>query len=72
MCRETGTVHVVVGSAGATLQTEDFSSDYGNWSVVQAKEYGYLRMEATKLELIVQFMLNKNNEIYDEFKLNPW
>ncbi|KAG6595882.1 putative calcineurin-like phosphoesterase [Phytophthora cinnamomi] len=67
-----GTVHVVVGSAGYPLGTEDFSSKYGNWSLRHVNDYGYLRIASSPEDMRVQFVLNKNGNVYDEFTIEPW
>ncbi|KAL4140320.1 hypothetical protein PRNP1_014605 [Phytophthora ramorum] len=67
-----GTVHVVVGSAGYPLGTEDFSSKYGNWSLRHVNDYGYLRIATSPEDMRVQFVLNKNGNVYDEFIIAPW
>ncbi|KAE9109456.1 hypothetical protein PF007_g12232 [Phytophthora fragariae] len=67
-----GTVHVVVGSAGYPLGTEDFSSKYGSWSLRHVNDYGYLRIASSPENMRVQFVLNKNGNVYDEFSIEPW
>ena len=67
-----GPVHVVVGSAGATVEATGFSPEIGNWSVANADDYGYLRLAATKNSLTVGFVLNTNGEIFDEFQVPFW
>ncbi|KAL8004924.1 hypothetical protein Plhal703r1_c09g0049741 [Plasmopara halstedii] len=67
-----GTVHIVVGSAGFPLGTQDFSSKYGNWSLRHVNDYGYLRIASSPEDMNVQFVLNKNGDIYDEFTITPW
>ncbi|KAI9907720.1 hypothetical protein PsorP6_016186 [Peronosclerospora sorghi] len=67
-----GTVHVVVGAAGYPLGTEDFSRKYGNWSLRHVNDYGYLRVATSPENMRVQFVLNKNGNIFDEFTITPW
>ncbi|GAB9466860.1 Calcineurin-like phosphoesterase [Globisporangium polare] len=69
---EKAPVHIVVGSAGFELDTTDFSPQYGNWSVRHANEYGYLRVSAAPDALKLQFVLNRNGAVYDEFTIQPW
>lgn len=73
-CVESGNapVHIVVGSAGFDLGTNDFSTKYGNWSVRHANEYGYLRVSTSPESMKLQFVLNKNGAVYDEFAIKPW
>ncbi|RLN97090.1 hypothetical protein BBJ28_00003323 [Nothophytophthora sp. Chile5] len=66
------TVHVVAGSAGYPLDTADFSTKYGNWSIRHVNEYGYLRIMSDPEIMRVQFVLNKNGNVYDEFTITPW
>ncbi|RLN54878.1 hypothetical protein BBJ28_00002921 [Nothophytophthora sp. Chile5] len=66
------TVHVVAGSAGYPLDTADFSTKYGNWSIRHVNEYGYLRITTDPEIMRVQFILNKNGNVYDEFAITPW
>lgn len=65
-------VHIIVGSAGAGLETGGFSSALGNWSVSHTEQWGYCRVTATDQELIVQFVLNADGSVYDEVTLTPW
>lgn len=65
-------VHVVVGSAGASLERKGFSQRIGNWSVAHANEFGYLRVKSTAESMTCQFIMNRNGEVYDEFILKPW
>ncbi|KAG7387835.1 hypothetical protein PHYPSEUDO_013606 [Phytophthora pseudosyringae] len=67
-----GTVHVVVGSAGYPLGTEDFSPKYGKWSLRHVNDYGYLRIASGPEDMSVQFVLNKNGNVYDEFTIALW
>jgi hypothetical protein len=55
-CRSdgTGTVHVVIGTAGAGLEAGGFSNQFGNYSLVQKDDWGYLRVYATETTLNVQ------------------
>uniref|UniRef100_K3WAJ5 Purple acid phosphatase n=1 Tax=Globisporangium ultimum (strain ATCC 200006 / CBS 805.95 / DAOM BR144) TaxID=431595 RepID=K3WAJ5_GLOUD len=69
---EKAPVHIVVGSAGFELDTEDFSTKYGNWSVRHANEYGHLRVSTSADAMNLQFVLNKNGAVYDEFAIKPW
>ncbi|KAF1319985.1 Calcineurin-like phosphoesterase, partial [Globisporangium splendens] len=69
---EKAPVHIVVGSAGFDLGTEDFSTKYGNWSVRHANEYGHLRVSTSADAMNLQFVLNKNGAVYDEFAIKPW
>ncbi|KAJ0403914.1 hypothetical protein P43SY_009407 [Pythium insidiosum] len=67
-----GPVHIVVGSAGAGLETRGFSRDLGEWSVSHVNDWGYLRVDATEHEMHLEFVLNRNGVVYDEVTLTPW
>ena len=67
-----GTVHMVVGSAGAGLESQGFSRAIGEWSVAHINDWGYLRVDADPLAMRVQFILNRNGDVYDEVTLAPW
>ena len=71
-CVETGTVHVVVGSAGARKESSGFSPLIGNWSVAHANEYGYVRLDSSYDTLDVEFVLNKNGDVFDSFTVPKW
>jgi hypothetical protein len=67
-----GTVHIIVGTAGAGLETGGFSPSLGNWSLVQTENWGYSRFEATREYLHMQFVLNVNGEVFDDLYIPPW
>eukprot|EP00042_Codosiga_hollandica_P031311 m.189441 g.189441 ORF g.189441 m.189441 type:complete len:738 (-) comp53605_c0_seq1:112-2325(-) len=73
-CRSdgTGTVHIIVGTAGAGLETGGFSPALGDWSLVQLEQWGYNRIFATESTLTIQFVENMSNTIFDEVTLHPW
>jgi hypothetical protein len=47
-------VHIVIGTAGAGLETGGFSDQFGNYSLVHLEEWGYLRVQATEATLSMQ------------------
>ena len=69
-CRSdgTGTVHVVVGTAGAGLEVQGFSSTFGDWSLAHIRDWGYLRMFATdasiKLQVSASFHASSSVSVY--------
>jgi hypothetical protein len=67
-----GPVHIVIGSAGAGLEKQGFSSKLGEWSVSHLNDWGYLRIDSTEETMSVQFILNRNGVVYDEVTLSPW
>jgi acid phosphatase type 7 len=71
-CVDHGTVHVVVGSAGATVESTGFSPQIGNWSIAHADEYGYLRLRSTYDTLNAEFVLNRNGDVFDSFSVPHW
>ena len=67
-----GTVHIIIGTAGAGLETGGFSPMLGAWSLVQLEAWGYARLQATKTTLSVQYVLNEDGSIYDSVVLTQW
>jgi len=67
-----GPVHIIVGSAGAGIESEGFSDKIGEWSISHLNDWGYLRIASTETEMNVQFVLNRNGAVYDEITLLPW
>jgi len=67
-----GTVHIVVGSAGAGLEPGGFSTALGKWSLARIQDWGYTRIAADDKSLNIQFLLNSSGEIFDEVTLLPW
>ena len=69
----TGTVHSVVGSAGASLESCGFNSTlYGNFSVSHVDAWGYSRLVATRKSLQMDFILNEDQSVYDSVEILPW
>ncbi len=67
-----GTVHAVVGSAGAELEKCGFSSLNGVFDIAHANMWGYARMTATRKAFTFQFISNNDGSIFDEVQLTPW
>ncbi len=63
---------MVIGTAGAGLETGGFSPMLGSWSLVQLEQWGYSKLEATETTLSLQYILNESNTIYDEVVIAPW
>ena len=63
--KEMGTTHIVVGSAGYSLDTEDY---YGvKWSRYHENNYGYGRvLVANKSALYYEWVRNKDNVVRDK------
>jgi hypothetical protein len=66
------TVHIIVGTAGAGLETGGFSNKLGNWSVSQLEDWGYNRIQATPTSMHVEFVRNSDGFVFDEVDLTPW
>ncbi|OQS04539.1 calcineurin-like phosphoesterase [Thraustotheca clavata] len=71
-CVENGTVHMVVGSAGAELEQQGFSDQIGEWSVSHINAFGYLRGHISRTKMHLEFVLNTNGNVYDQVELRPW
>ena len=69
----TGTVHSVIGSAGASLEVCGFNSTlYGNYSVNHLNAWGYSRLSATPTSLQMDFILNEDQSVFDSIDIKPW
>lgn len=53
---EHGTVHMVVGSAGASLERHGFDPSLGEFSLKHVNDWGYARLDATRERIKVQFV----------------
>ena len=75
---KSGTVHIVAGSAGANAERGGFSPEYGNFSMRHLNDYGYLRIDANRSRMHVQFVRTnahdgaKAGQVWDEVTLAPW
>ncbi len=67
-----GTTHVVVGSAGAGLESGGFSPVFGNFSVQHINAWGFSKIDATQISLTLQFVKNDEGAVWDEVSLTPW
>lgn len=73
-----GTVHIVAGSAGATAERGNFSTALGNFSIRHLDDYGYLRVDANRTRMLVQFVRTNKYDggeagtVWDEVELLPW
>ena len=69
----TGTVHSVIGSAGASLEVCGFNSTlYGNYSVNHLNAWGYSRLSATPTSLQMDFILNEDQSVFVSIDIKPW
>jgi len=70
-CRNDGTVHIVVGTAGASIDDVDWYPK--EWSLVHANDFGYGRLEITatgqQTSLNWQFLFNSNDTVFDQVTL---
>jgi hypothetical protein len=53
---EQGTVHMVVGSAGASLEKGPFDPSLGEFSLKHVNDWGYIRLDANASRLRVEFV----------------
>jgi len=80
---EQGTVHMVVGSAGASLERGEFNSSLGHFSVKHVNAWGYARLDANASRLKVEFVRTNAHKddagrevpagrVWDSVELLPW
>ncbi len=73
-----GTTHLVVGSAGASHEKGAFSPQLGNFSVKHVDDYGFIRLNATRDSMKIDFVRTrahdsvKAGQIWDSVELQPW
>ncbi len=59
---EKGTVHLTVGSAGATHEKGGFKNK--SWSVKHVDDYGYIRLDANSSQIFIEFVrTNKHGNV---------
>jgi hypothetical protein len=66
-----GTVHAVIGSAGASVEACGFSALNGVFDVAHANMWGYGRFHATHEAFKLQFVSNNDGSVWDEVDLLP-
>ncbi|XP_073144952.1 probable inactive purple acid phosphatase 27 [Henckelia pumila] len=59
-------VHTVIGMAGFNL--DDFSTNDNAWSLSRISKYGYLRVNASKQQLKVEFVNADSRNVEDSFQ----
>jgi hypothetical protein len=75
---KSGTVHIVAGSAGALKEMGGFSPKFGSFSLRHLDDYGYLRVDANRSRLHVEWVRTngrdgaKPGQVWDEVTLFPW
>ena len=73
-----GTVHMVVGSAGAHLQDGNFNRGNNTFSLVHANTFGYIRVDATPSRMLIDFVRTNAHDgvapgqVWDSVELLPW
>ena len=73
-----GTVHMVVGSAGARVQSGTFNRNNTKFSIKHANTYGYIRLDVNASRLRVEFVRTnahdgiKAGQVWDSVELMPW
>ncbi|OMO75885.1 hypothetical protein COLO4_25840 [Corchorus olitorius] len=60
-------VHAVVGMAGFSL--DKFSLITAGWSLTRISEFGFVRVHATKDELMVEFVKSNTTQVQDRFRM---
>lgn len=66
-----GTVHAVIGSAGASVESCGFSALNGVFDVAHANMWGYGRLHASHERFKMQFVSNNDGSVFDEVDLVP-
>jgi len=75
---EQGTVHLVVGSAGASLERGGFSPALGHFSLKHVNDWGYLRLDANASRLRLEWVRTDAHDgagpgqVWDSVELLPW
>lgn len=67
-CNEDGTTHIVVGTAGAWLDGENYYTKQ-EWTEKFIADFGYCRVTTTRNEMTIQFIHNEDGSIGDEVVL---
>ncbi|KAJ6804802.1 nucleotide pyrophosphatase/phosphodiesterase-like [Iris pallida] len=60
-------VHVVIGMAGFSL--DDFPDIVADWSLSRITEFGYVRVQANKEQLLLQFVNSNTTKVEDSFRI---
>ncbi|XP_057784798.1 probable inactive purple acid phosphatase 27 [Salvia miltiorrhiza] len=63
----TAPVHAVIGMAGFKL--DDFTQNDNSWSLARISKFGYIRVNATKTELHVEFVNADSRKVDDSFRI---
>ncbi|XP_057784787.1 probable inactive purple acid phosphatase 27 isoform X2 [Salvia miltiorrhiza] len=63
----TAPVHAVIGMAGFKL--DDFTQNDNSWSLARISKFGYIRVNATKSELHVEFVNADSRKVDDSFRI---
>jgi len=64
----TAPVHVVIGTAGASLDEEQWLPN-PEWSMFRVQEFGYSRLFVNSTTLHFQWLGNSDGALHDEFLL---
>jgi hypothetical protein len=67
-----GTVYIVAGNAGASVQQCGFSDKYGRFSVERENVYGYLRVTVSRERLEAEHVRTKDGAVHDRVTIFPW
>ena len=63
----TGTVHITIGSAGASLDSAKWLDM--PWHVYGAYEFGFVRVSTTASTMLLQYVLNKDGSVADQVEI---
>lgn len=63
----TAPVHAIIGMAGFSL--DKFPEKVENWSIARITEFGYVRVLATKQQILIEFVNSNTREVQDRFRL---
>ncbi len=67
-CTDDGIVHIVVGTAGAGLDKQEWFNE--KWSTIKFADHGYGRVRvANSTSLYFEWIRNENKEVLDSFWL---
>jgi hypothetical protein len=68
-----GTVHMLVGMAGAICCGDYWNSPSPVWSMFRDSEYfGFVQMNITETSIVLQYIINPGVQVYDTAELLPW
>ncbi|XP_010273364.1 PREDICTED: probable inactive purple acid phosphatase 27 [Nelumbo nucifera] len=63
----TAPVHAIIGMGGFTL--DKFPDNVESWSLSRISEFGYIRVHATREEIMVEFVNSNTRNVEDRFRI---